>query len=233
MDLTYPQVMFAGVNALLTPAILLFLPVYVSVVLGTLLDEGDVRAKDIGRAGWVVGLLTLVGFGVTFFVASAQVLSLPTQYGVYLRYVVGLAFFVWGVKMVLGMRMTRRAKPIAEDWPISAYMALFLGAGLTQGWAPSSGPVLGQIYMKLIDGQQPGQGLDLLIWYILGLTTVLVLLLWGLIALSKVLRRVAGRPVEIICGCVLVSVSGLIGTGYVPVFIDKLMRLFPQLSQFG
>lgn len=236
MTLTPPDALWAGITAGLSPAIVALVPVYAAFLIGSLQDELDANLSLMSRDAMVNGLFFSIGFLSLFVLMGTFSDLLPTG-ALYMHVLAGVVLLVWGLKMLGGYRLIS-AKPKRDgedDWPASALVGLVIGAALTIGWAPTSGPALGSLYMLTLTPETTGQGAHLLAWYAFGLGLVFMAFSLLISPIASMMRSTefTRRVSEILCGVVLIAASMALASGNMPTAIEWVARELPQLQNMG
>lgn len=235
MTLTPPDALWGGITAGLAPSIVALFPVYAAFLIGSLQDEEDAKLSLMSRDAMVNGFFFSIGFLALFVLMGTFSDLLPTG-ALYMHVIAGVVLLIWGLKMLGGYRFAGKPKRDGEDdWPASALVGLVIGAALTIGWAPTSGPVLGNLYMLTLTPETMGQGAHLLAWYAVGLGLVLMATSLVLSPIASLMRstQVTRRFAEIVCGAVLIAASMALASGSMPETIEAVARSLPQLQNMG
>ncbi len=216
MSLSLGAAFLAGFFSFLSPCVLPLLPTY-------LLYLGGERGRPFRNAVFFV-----LGFGVVFFLLGLPFTllgGLLAQYRPLLAQVGGVLLILFGLWM-LGLRPRLHLGLAYQGDAGRPLGAFLLGLVLALGWTPCIGPVLGAVLTLTA----LGQGIGLLLAYILGLA--LPFLLFALFAdRLEGLRRRAVRlahALEVLAGVVLVLVGLLLLLGAFTLLNNLFIRLTPE-----
>lgn len=236
MTLTPPDALWGGITAALSPAIVALVPVYAAFLIGSLQDEEDAKMSLMSRDAMVNGLFFSIGFLSLFILMGTFSDLLPTG-ALYMHVLAGVVLLIWGLKMLGGYRFgnPKPKRDGEDDWPASALVGLVIGAALTIGWAPTSGPVLGNLYMLTLTAETKGQGAHLLAWYAVGLGLVFMAFSLVVSPIASMMRstEMTRRLIEVVCGAVLIAASMALASGNMPAAIEWVAQQLPQLQNMG
>lgn len=219
MTLSLPIAFLAGILSFLSPCVLPLVPTY-------LLYLGGQRGGPLRNAVFFV-----LGFSAIFFLLGLPFTllgSLLFEYRDLLGRVGGVVLILLGLYM-LGLRPKwgvnlRYEGPTDRPWG-----AFVLGIVLGLGWTPCIGPILGGILTLTATGE----GVHLLVAYILGLAVPFLLVALFADRARAFLRRAArfSHAVEIAAGVVLIGVGLLLLTGTYTQLNSFFLRITPEWLQ--
>ncbi|RIH85938.1 Thiol:disulfide interchange protein DsbD [Meiothermus luteus] len=219
MTLSLPIAFLAGILSFLSPCVLPLVPTY-------LLYLGGQRGRPLRNAVFFV-----LGFSAIFFLLGLPFTllgSLLFEYRDLLGRVGGVVLILLGLYM-LGLRPKwgvnlRYEGPTDRPWG-----AFVLGIVLGLGWTPCIGPILGGILTLTATGE----GVHLLVAYILGLAVPFLLVALFADRARAFLRRAArfSHAVEIAAGVVLIGVGLLLLTGTYTQLNSFFLRITPEWLQ--
>ncbi|RDI94569.1 cytochrome c biogenesis protein CcdA [Meiothermus sp. QL-1] len=219
MTLSLPIAFLAGVLSFLSPCVLPLVPTY-------LLYLGGQQGRPLRNAVFFV-----LGFSTIFFLLGLPFTllgGLLFEYRDLLGRVGGVVLILLGLYM-LGLRPRwgvnlRYEGPTDRPWG-----AFVLGVVLGLGWTPCIGPILGGILTLTATGE----GIHLLLAYILGLAVPFLLVALFADRARAFLRRAArlSHAVEIVAGLVLIAVGLLLLTGTYTQLNSFFLRITPEWLQ--
>ncbi|MCS7058839.1 MAG: cytochrome c biogenesis CcdA family protein [Meiothermus sp.] len=219
MTLSLPIAFLAGILSFLSPCVLPLVPTY-------LLYLGGQQGRPLKNA-----LFFVLGFSAIFFLLGLPFTllgGLLFEYRDLLGRVGGvvlvlLGLYMLGLKPRWGVNL-RYEGPTDRPWG-----AFVLGVVLGLGWTPCIGPILGGILTLTATGE----GVHLLVAYILGLAVPFLLVALFADRARAFLRRAArfSHAVEILAGVVLIAVGLLLLTGTYTQLNSFFLRITPEWLQ--
>lgn len=243
--LTAVEALLGGVSALVTPGMLVLLPLMLAFVVGSLRHEtvGAPPARQ-KRDVLVTVFFFSVGFNTLFVVFSLGAVgggeAVVSANTLAVRLMTAGMVGLWGLRQVFGLRVrigddVGRSRLGLDDWPVAALIGLVLGGGLALGAPAVSGPVLGTILgLQMHEGSHHGAGF-LMSMYALGLIGAMVALAWTFLPLLRLLarRELLYRKVEVLCGIVLLLGAAALATSGLERLADGIAAAFGALSRLG
>ena len=230
----------AGLVSFASPCIVPLVPGYLSYLSGLVGAEAPAATVTEARAGaragrWrVVGAAALfvAGFTAVFLLMTMTVFGLASSIRLnsdLLMRIGGVITIVMGLAFVGLLPMLQRdLRFVPKQWSTLAGAPL-LGGVFALGWTPCTGPTLAGILSVSVGADAaPVRGAALIIAYCAGLGLPFVILALG----STVAVRAVGwlrrnsRRIQIAGGVLMVLVGVALVTGYWPVLVDEIRRLF-------
>lgn len=167
----------AGFLSFVSPCVLPLVPSYVSYITGLSLEE--LTAKTDGNSvRWVTlknSLLFILGFSLVFisFGASATLIGqVFLNHQQVLRKLGGILIVIFGLVImgVLKIPFLMSYKQIQfQSRPAGAIGSVLVGVAFAAGWTPCVGPILGTILLYASTTQSVMNGVQLLMFYSIGL----------------------------------------------------------------
>lgn len=234
----------AGTVSFLTPCVLPMVPAYMAYVTGQSLGSrrGAAGAQGSRANAALLGLCFVLGFSAVFISLGASATALGRlllQYRYEAGIVGGALVTLFGLAMLVGveripfLRRDLHFNPrLATGNPLSA---LLLGLAFGFGWSPCIGPILGVILTAAAVSESVSTGISLLTAYSagLGLPFLLSAVFLNEMAGRWRLMRMAGRPLMVAAGVIMVAMGIAMMTGKLTAFSYWLLERFPALGRIG
>lgn len=199
VDVSLAVAAFAGLISFLSPCVLALVPVYITYLAGTSLQEladrpaaevRAVRAKLMANsAAFVLGLaLVFIGFGMT----ASALGRLLFAYQVVLRKLGGLVVVLFGLHLTGLIRipwLTRERRWDVRPQKTGPGESFLIGMAFSAGWTPCIGPILASILLVAGTRETVAQGGLLLAAYSAGLAVPFLLTAWFLGSITRRLAR--------------------------------------------
>lgn len=200
MELGFFTAFVAGLVSFLSPCVLPLVPTY-------MLYLGSDKGKPV-----VNSLFFIAGFSLVFFLISTPFLlgRVIFQNKVLLGQVGGALMIVFGLYVLgLGQRLGFNIRYSGETR--TPWGAFVLGMVLAIGWTPCIGAILGGILTLSL----AGQGVGLLVAYLIGLGVPFFLVALFADRVQPFLRKMAkfSHWTEVVAGTVMVAVGVLLVSG--------------------
>jgi cytochrome c-type biogenesis protein len=200
----------AGIVTFISPCILPLIPVYISFITGTSIEQMRAGATH-PRHAFRNSLFFVLGFTAIFVLlgASASYLgNLLNQEKDYIRWIGGIIVIVFGLHIagVIRIPLFYHEKHLALR-NVHGFLKPFLvGLAFAVGWTPCVGPILSSILILASAQETVYRGMLLLTVYSLGLGIPFIItalfIHWALGVFSRIQRYY--RFIEIAAGAVLV-----------------------------
>lgn len=211
----------AGLLSFVSPCVLPLVPVYLSLLTGSTLDDLREEARIRARAQVLVHAVAFVcGFTVVFVLLGLTASEIGAFLGTYRDWIArvgGVIIIILGLHMLGVFRipwlmMDKRVRVNANQ----TYAASFLvGIGFAAGWSPCIGPILSGILLLASQEKHVGQAALDLIFYSAGLAVpfliVAVALGWALNALNRIKAWLP--KIEFGAGIVMIAAGIVVASG--------------------
>jgi cytochrome c-type biogenesis protein len=220
----------AGVLSFISPFVLPFVPVYVSLVSGRPLGGSDgYRTESVARFGalapslaFVLGFtMVFIAFGVSAnFIGQFLLDRLPLA-----GRLAGVIVILFGLHALgVGPRLRSGKKDSSATGPVGFTTAILLGGAFAVGWTPCIGPILAGLLALAGIRDSVGQGVGLLAAYSFGLA---IPFLAAPVAVARcvaafTMLRTYARAIEMIAGVLLVVIGTLIIANRLAIAIGTL-----------
>ena len=232
----------AGTVSFLSPCVLPMVPAYMSYVTGQSLGKAKESVAVARIDAAVLSLCFVLGFSAIFIALGASATALG-QLLLQYRYEAGIAggalVTLFGLAMLIG---TENIPFLRRDLHFDARVtagnpgsAFLLGLAFGFGWTPCIGPILGIILTAAAVSESAYAGIQLLSAYSAGLALPFVLAAIFLHEMTGRWRwmRMAGRPLMILAGLIMVAMGVAMMTGKLTAFSFWLLEQFPILGRIG
>ena len=235
-DITVPLAFFAGTLSFVSPCVLPLVPVYLSYLSGSSLEEEN-EEERVGRwhvfshALFFVGGFTLI-FVLLFGLPATILGNALFHYNDIIAQAGGVLVIVFGVH-TLGwvnipfLNMTKQLQAghnMAPGYTRSGLIGMAFGAG----WTPCIGPLLGTV--MTMAASQPSQGVFYTLVYALGLALPFLITALLFTRATDQLRRLNRHAhiVQKISGVFLVAIGLLLVTGQLTSLNTFFMQFTPD-----
>lgn len=211
----------SGVLSFLSPCVLPLIPMYLSYLAGTTLEEVNnkqritVIYKSIGF---------ILGFSIIFMIMGLSITTLGKLFEenrFILKKIGGIIIIVFGVHTtgIIKIKPLYREKRLL-NFNKSGISSIFLGMAFAIGWTPCIGPVLTSILIYAGNLETLSKGVLLLIAYSAGLGIPFLLSAFLIEAISKYIKKIYKyfNLISIISGLLLIMLGLL-------TFMDKTYLL--------
>lgn len=211
-----------GVITFISPCLLPMLPVYISYFAGGS-DERKTSRTLINAFGFVLGFTTVF---VLLGALAGTLGSFLIKYQVAVNIVTGLIVIFFGLNFlgVFKLNIFKGMSDKAKTDNLGFFSSLLFGIVFSVGWTPCVGAFLGSALMLASSQGQVLKGVIMLLLYSLGLgvpfiaSAVLIDKLKGTFDFIKKHYNI----INIICGCILISVGILMMSGLLTKFVGFL-----------
>ena len=226
----------AGLISFLSPCVLPLIPVYISYISGSSLND-LIEKKKINL---IPIILFTLGFSLVFIIfgaASTFLGQVLLQNSYELRIFAGLLIILFSLHIIgiINLKFLNYEKRIQTNSNKNLYSPILIGMAFAFGWTPCIGPILGSILVLASTEESINQGIFLLISYSLGLALPFVLsgyLIQKFLIFSKNFKKNIGL-VSKIGGIILLITGILILTNQLQALGFYLLNIFPFLQNFG
>ena len=211
-------VFLEGLLSFLSPCILPILPVYLSILSGSNVD--NLKSGETGffkSSLFKNTILFVLGISVTFFILGSSVNALSSFFnsnkdlimliGGILIVIMGL-FYIGIIKSNLLNREKRFNMQVKEMNSLSAFL---LGFTFSFGWTPCIGPILASVLIMASSSSNPIAGNLLIVVYTIGFILPFIIVAGFYSKLYKSIDKMKNYMgiIKKICGIILI-VSGLV-----------------------
>lgn len=212
----------AGFLSFVSPCVLPLVPSYVSYITGLSLEELTSKAEN-RRIWWITlknSLLFILGFSLVFisFGASATLIGqIFLNHQEAIRKLGGILIVIFGLVImgVLKIPLLMSYKQIQfQSRPAGAIGSVLIGIAFAAGWTPCVGPILGTILLYAGTTQSVMNGVQLLMFYSIGLGLPLLVTSLAVNAFLASFRKAKDYlwVVSLISGIFLIAVGIMIFT---------------------
>jgi len=170
---------FAGIATFISPCLLPMIPLYISYITGSSIENLTVKGKPLRMLP--PALFFVLGFTVIFVIlgASATYLgNLFVQKQEILQYVGGTIVIIFGLHItgLIKIKSLYKEKKIQVKNKFSGYFGAFImGFVFAIGWTPCVGPLLSSILVMASTEETVSKGIILLLSYSFGLGVPFIL----------------------------------------------------------
>ena len=209
----------AGIFTFISPCVLPLIPVYISFITGTSIDQlrsGATHPKHAFRNA----LFFVIGFTVIFVLLGASasyVGNLINRDKDYIRWIGGIFVIIFGLHIAGAIRipLLYHEKHV-QLGNVHGFLKPFIfGIVFAVGWTPCVGPILSSILILASAQETVYRGMLLLAAYSLGLgvpfIVTAVFVHWSLGVFTRIKKYY--RAFEIVSGLVLVALGVMLITG--------------------
>jgi cytochrome c-type biogenesis protein len=224
----------AGLVSFISPCVLPLVPVYLSLLTGSTLDDLRDEARNVrSRARVLIHAFAFVcGFTVIFVLLGLSASAIGTFLGTYRDWIariggviiIILGLHMMGVFRIPWLMMDKRVHVRTNQ----TYAASFLvGIGFAAGWSPCIGPILSGILLLASQEKHVTQAALDLLAYSAGLAVpfllVAIALGWALNALNRIKRLLP--KIEFGAGLVMIAAGIIVAS-------DSFLRISGWLYQY-
>lgn len=231
----YAITFLEGVVTFISPCLLPLLPVYVAFFAGGIENGPSADNNAASASLWRTAISAfgfIIGFSLLFVALGAfagTVGGFFARHQAILNVICGLIVIVMGLHFagVLNIAALQQSHRLESPHGHGFWSSLLFGMVFAIGWTPCVGAFLASALSLAASTGSTGQGILLLLCYSLGLgvpfflAAVLIDQLEGAFAWVKKHYR----PINIICGAILVLVGILMATGRLGLWISALSVL--------
>lgn len=222
-ELSWLIVFAEGMASFLSPCILPLMPVYLSYLVGSTLEEDQAglrRKVVINTLGFIAGLFMVFG---ALGAASTLVGRFLIRNARILEKVSGAVILLFGLHHVGILRIARfeREKRLKVSLKAPGFLrSVAIGMAFSFGWTPCIGPILGSVLLMAGSTGDMLAGFGLLSIYSLGFSLPFLIIALSYQALLKRLPRLERHlgKIKVISGILLIILGILI-------YADKLNLL--------
>lgn len=178
----------AGMLSFVSPCVLPLVPSYISYITGLSVDELNSGANS-NRVRWITlsnSVMFIAGFSTIFiaFGASATFMGqVMLEYQDLIRQIGGLIIVVFGL-YILGLLklnfLSSEKRFHFTKKPAGLIGSFLVGIGFAAGWTPCVGPILGTILLYASTSDSVLTGVNLLMFYSMGLGLPLLIISLGI-----------------------------------------------------
>ena len=226
----------AGLISFLSPCVLPLIPVFISFISGSSLNE----LIEKNNVNLIPIILFTFGFSLVFIVfgaASTFLGQVLLQNSVELRVAAGLVIILFSLHIIgiINLKFLNYEKRIQTNTNSHFYSPILIGMAFAFGWTPCIGPILGSILVLAATEESINKGVLLLTFYSFGLALPFILsgyLIQKFLIFSKNFKKninlvsKSGGIILLITG-ILILTNQLQALGY------YLLNIFPFLQNFG
>ncbi len=229
-ELSYIAVFLAGVASFLSPCVVPLMPVYLSYLTGSSLDDPEQDVKELRRTvlvqsvGFLLGLLivfSLLGLTAT---AIGQFLTLNSRL---FKQISGLILILFGLfhgGFIQIPWLSRERKFRIKTGKPRFINSVLIGMVFSFGWTPCIGTVLGAILVVAANSVTLGEGIGLLVIYSLGFSVPFLI---TALFLSGILKKIENNSrifviIKKVTGILIILTGFLILTNW----LDRLVLGF-------
>lgn len=229
-ELSYIAVFLAGVASFLSPCVVPLMPVYLSYLTGSSLDDPEQDVKELRRTvlvqsvGFLLGLLivfSLLGLTAT---AIGQFLTLNSRL---FKQISGLILILFGLfhgGFIQIPWLSRERKFRIKTGKPRFINSVLIGMVFSFGWTPCIGTVLGAILVVAANSVTLGEGIGLLVIYSLGFSVPFLI---TALFLSGILKKIENNSrifviIKKVTGILIILTGVLILTNW----LDRLVLGF-------
>lgn len=203
---------FAGIATFISPCLLPMIPLYISYITGSSIENLTVNEKREPLRMLPPALFFVLGFTVIFVIlgASATYLgNLLIQKQEILRYVGGAIVIIFGLHItgLIKIKSLYKEKKIRVKNKFSGYFGAFImGFVFAIGWTPCVGPILASILVMASTEKTVLKGIILLFCYSIGLGVPFILTSLLINTMVKFLKKIQKfyRRIELCSGIILI-----------------------------
>ena len=225
----------AGLISFLSPCVLPLIPVYISYISGSSLNE-LLEKKSINIFPiilFTIGFsIVFISFGATATFLGTVILSNSNE----LRIIAGLVIIIFSLQIIgiINIKFLNYEKRINPEKKAGNFSSILVGMAFGFGWTPCIGPILGSILALASTEESINKGVMLLFFYSLGLAIPFILsgyLIQKFMIFSKNLKSKiniitkAGGGLLLITGLLMITnklqVLGFYILNYLP-FLQKI-----------
>lgn len=228
----------AGIVSFLSPCVLPLIPVYLTYLTGSTLEElksTTPKRLVLAHAGFFV-----LGFSLVFVVMGASasaVGSLLLARARWVEIIGGVVLVVLGLWMSGALKIAflhREARFHFHDKPAGYFGSVMVGGAFAAGWTPCVGPPLALALGFASVSGSIGKGVLFLTAYSLGFAIPLLLCALAVERFGRLLKRVGPwlPAIERATGVVLAVLGILLLTGQFSRQSTKLLSMFPGWTKF-
>ena len=162
----------AGLLSFVSPCVLPLFPVFLSYITGMSVSEIQDENNKISRRSLIHTILFLLGFSVIFMMLGFA----STQFETFLKLnqdiirqlgAILIVFLGLVITGILNLKFLMKNKQVTfKNRPAGFFGSFLIGMAFSMGWTPCMGPIL--LFVISLTSTQPGQGLILMISYVLG-----------------------------------------------------------------
>ena len=226
----------AGLISFLSPCVLPLIPVYISYISGSTL-ENLLKSKNVNLLPII--LFTL-GFSVVFIIfgASATFLGkILLKNSFPLRIIAGLIIIIFSLHIlgVFNLNFLNYEKRLDAEKNSNVFSSFLVGMAFAFGWTPCIGPILGSILILASTTESIYEGIMLLTFYSLGLAIPFILAGYAIQKFLLISKNIK-QKMNIITktGGVLLFLTGiLIITNQLQAIGFYLLEYIPFLGKIG
>ena len=222
-----------GAASFFTPCILPLIPAFIAYSVSQTVDEVKAEQNNKKAPALMPAIFFCMGFGL--FYALSRATALP--FGMFLsrsseavHFTGGLFSLFFGLHLIglHPIRIVMMALKIDIRKPLRFASAFLIGAGFVSGWMPCVGPNLSSIFSEAMNTGTAWRGFANLLLCSLGLVIPFFLISTGLTAAVRHIKyfRKHIRPVELVCGIIMIIISGVILSGNYLLFASLINTLF-------
>ena len=211
-----------GIITFLSPCLLPMLPIYLSYFAGG--GQRQPRKTLAGAAGFVLG------FTAVFMAMGALAGTLGSflkEYQTAVNIVCGIVVILFGLNYlgVLRLKFLQGGGRTVKTGNMGFFSTMIFGVVFSVSWTPCVGVFLGSALMLASQQGHVVQGMLMLLTYSLGLGIPFILSAVLIDSLKSAFNWIKShyKPINIVCGCLLILVGILMATG-------TLGRLLTMLS---
>lgn len=203
----------SGVLSFLSPCVLPLVPIYLTYLTGTTLEEINKNKDKITVIYKAIGFT--IGFSIIFILMGISITSLGmifTSNKHIFRKIGGIIIIVFGIHTTGLLKI----KPLYFEKRLfqfnklrSGVSSLIMGMAFAIGWTPCIGPVLASILIYAGNEATFNKGLLLLAAYSLGLAIPFILSAFLIDGISKYIRKISKyfNIISIISGVILIAMG--------------------------
>lgn len=229
-NLTIVGVFIAGIVTFLSPCIVPLMPIYISYLTGSSLDEVDENPKAMRKTILIHSIAFLFGLMIVFSLLGLTATALGRF--LYLnakvfRQVSGLIIIIFGLYHTGLIKINFLNKERKMRFKVrkpKLINSTLMGMAFSFGWTPCIGPVIGSILLLAASAETLWSGVWLLIIYSIGFSIPFII---TALFLTEILKRFDKaskhvKTVKIITGIIIIIVGLLIMFNY----LDRITYLF-------
>jgi cytochrome c-type biogenesis protein len=224
-----------GLLTFFTPCVFPLIPLYISYITGSSIDELSRRdAKQLLYKSITGSLLFISGFSIIFVLlgfSASYAGSLVFEFQNYIRIIGGAVVIFFGliVTGLLNIAPLNIDKRISlKDRPVGLFGALLLGVTFAAGWVPCVGPILSSILIIASTSETRYYGGLLLFSYCLGLGLPIFLSAVAFNYFLAVYKHTVKylRVISIISGIILIMIGLLLMTDNLTSISNSITYIF-------
>ena len=201
-----------GIITFISPCLLPMLPIYISYFAGG--GERSTKKTMIGALGFVAGFTVIF---VMLGALAGTVGSFLRDYQTTVNIVSGLIVIFFGLNFlgVFKLNLFRGSRVSVDTSHMGFGSALVFGVVFSLGWTPCVGAFLGSALMLASQQGHVVEGMLMLLAYSLGLGIPFVISAVLIDYLKSTFNWIKKnyKVINIICGCLLISIGVLMATG--------------------